>query len=211
MFGTKITKEELTTAATPKYAPRISKPYLGPAVLTKAGRVDIGRDDMEKKTTIQFEFKCLAPETKGLTHQHTEWNPNDDDPTKLESKIKNLKLRLGYMLGYFVDEDEAVDVINSAESWEQLVDGISALLERGKEGWQSKAVSIKVLGSVWNGSTKLAFPNYLGFISDENSAQVVAFSTKEIANNREYLDALESPSSSSAELDVAGTTVPSVF
>lgn len=192
-FGTSI--EELEAKERP---PSLNEPYLGPARL-----LDVRRDeDFAGKgfDVMLFEFELLGEGHKGQRHTHIEWSPKETDS---ESKVENLHLRLFTIAKYFC-KPEAVEKAMNVQTddvdvlWDKMTKNIQTLFDKYlKDEYKTTKdkddLQIKVVGSVYDTQdgerkSKLAFTNYLGFMSDSESASAVTFSNKEKESNAEYLE-----------------------
>ena len=103
---------------------------------------------------IVFEF---SKDGKVLTH--TEWEPKDNDPEVLKSKIENQMKRLKHIATKFVSGD---DLNISADNFENLAAKYIAILGNKYKGVK---VRVKVVYSN-NGFTTL--PKYIPFIENMN-------------------------------------------
>lgn len=100
---------------------------------------------------LAFYFK----DEEGKELSHTEWEPTDDDPKKLEDKITNQMKRVKHIATKFISED---DFVFDANDFKDFAEKTIKSLD-GK--YNNKKVRIKVVYS-WNNYTSL--PNYVPFI-----------------------------------------------
>lgn len=188
-----------------EFAPRLTKPYLGPAKLLSGGSDTVGKDSQYK--VIKFTFLVLDPDLKGVQHEHAIFEPDSSD----EEKVDKMRARVAHILKYFVGEEMALSAVNAATSFDNLGTNVTKALERTEAQWKDKEVSIKVLGSVYNGKARLDFPAYLGFIADEESAAALAWGRRELSDNAQYLAALETPATSSTEVEGSPVAAANTF
>lgn len=199
-YGSEINKDSLQGG---DFAPRITDPYLGPAKLVTYKSQEIKKESTgEEWNILNFEFLLLDDDVKGLVHQTALYEP---DPTD-DDKIDKSNARIGYILKYFVGEDNAINCVNAATSWANLCINVGKVLEHTRSEWENKIVTIKVLGSVYQGKNRLDFPGYKGFITDENSEKQLTWGIKELKSNQDYLAAINTPASTSEEVAKGSST-----
>lgn len=195
-YGTKLGNESLKGS---EFAPSLTQPYLGPAKLVSGGPAQIGKDT--KYDVIRFIFTALGDGAKGLQYEEVIFEPDSGD----DERIDKMRSRVAYILQYFTGEEMALAAVNAADSFEALAANVQKALERAKDVWPEKIVTIKVLGSVYNSKPRLGFPGYKGFIADEESATPLAWSRRELTDNAAYKAAIEAPAT--AEEEVEGSPV----
>jgi len=200
-YGKQLAAEDLQGN---DFAPRLTKPYLGPAKLLSGGLDTVGKEG--EWTVIKFIFQLLDPEFKGVQHESAIFEPQDED-----DRVEKMQRRVAYILKYFVGEEMALNAVNAATSFENLAANVSEALRRAEDSWKTKEVQVKVLGSVYNGKARLDFPAYLGFIGDENSAAALSWGRREISDNAAYLASLETPATTASEMGGSPTSAPNTF
>ena len=197
-------------------APRLKRPYCGPAILESIEKRTVSVSG-EEKVLLQFNYQMTDNSQFADTdipikvHQTTEWEPDESDtvppsPNK-NSKLQNKLNRIGYTLKYFIGEEDAKKLTQMKgstlkEAWELMVDNIVEAFE-DIDTTSKKDLKAKVTGSVWKGNAKLRMPNYLGFLSDSNSEYPVSFTQREEEENREYMRAISETPSSNEEVETA--------
>lgn len=95
--------------------------------------------------------------TEGLTFVHTEYQPQDEDSTKLTKKEANLAKRLRHIGKKFVSED-ALKAIGKVESFEQLAKAYIRIIGDNYKGILLRAKII------YNNKNFTTFPNYVPFV-----------------------------------------------
>lgn len=187
-FGT--SKEEIQDSGNASY---LSMPYLGEARLSS-----VVVEDIESKSgdlypdVLKFQFKVLGEDVagndvKGQIVEKAEFPPRDDDDQK---KITNKTGRIGYIMKYFMPEEDVL--INNVSSWREFADVVVKRFEKNS-GYSDVPVKLKVVGNVYNGNANVQIPNYKGFLQGEQSDSAITFSKNELAANREYMQAQTLP------------------
>jgi hypothetical protein len=194
-FDVQATNEGIQTEA--RY-PRLDTPYCGPLFLESVQRDILGNGYL----VLQFNWRLTddsqwEEDVPQKVYSKTEWEPREEDfipsdPTK-SSKAQNLMNRIAYMLSYYVGEEDALELCQMqgstiSEAWENLVDRVVSHMQTVDH---SRTIKGKILGSVYKGKERLDMPNYIGFLSDENSEVPVTFSRRDKKQNAEYLTSLQ--------------------
>jgi len=187
--------------------PRLDTPYCGPLYLES-----VTQDVVNDKVVLNFNWRLTDDDqwedvSTEKVYTKTEWQPEEEDfvasdPSK-SSKAQNLINRVAYMLSYYVGEEDAVALAQMQgttveDAWQNLVDNVVEAMDSVDH---SRTIRGKILGSVYKGKERLNMPNYIGFLSDENSDQPVTFGKRDKKQNREYLAALNDTPTDNATMD----------
>lgn len=187
-FGT--SKAEIQDSGNASY---LSMPYLGEARLAS-----VFVEDIESKSgdvfpdVLKFQFKVLGEDVqgndvKGQIVEKAEFPPREDDDQK---KITNKTGRIGYIMKYFMPEEDVL--INNVSSWREFADVVVKRFEKNS-GYVDVPVKLKVVGNVYNGNANVQIPNYKGFLQGKDSESAITFSKNELSANREYIQAQTVP------------------
>lgn len=93
---------------------------------------------------------------EGKPFSHTEWEPKETDPIKLESKTNNLLKRVKHIATKFVSKD-AFDAIVSTD-FKSFCEGVQKVIS---EKYKGVKVRLKV---TYNNKNFTSFPNYVPFV-----------------------------------------------
>lgn len=178
MYGLKAGSENLDGISIPSLAPGIYKDYELKEV--KFDNTTKG-DGTKGKQIITFLFD--GPQG---SHQHTEYEVDPND-AKAESKGANLFKRVGHIMSKYVDKNLILS--QKFTDFATLGNWVVNTLNPVKTGVK---VEIKVMGNVYNGEARAAFPGYPPFIARPGHAEYksLAMTANENAENKKYHDHL---------------------
>lgn len=188
MFGT--SKEDIQDSGNASY---LNTPYLGDAVLSNVFVEDINSKSGDTyPNVLKFQFIVLGKDildndVKGQIVEKAEFPPRDTDTP---DKIRNKTGRIGYIMKYFMKEEDVL--ISNVNSWAEFVDVVVKRFEKNGS-YSSVPVRLKVVGNVYNGNANVQIPNYKGFLQGEDSMSAISFSNNEMKANREYIQAIQEP------------------
>ena len=144
----------------------------------------------EQYEVFDLSFECMSGEKKGFEFRHRifEFSENETSDKPVEEQRNNWGKHIAYILSYFINEKNALTILNESNDWNQLRANIQKALEHEKlQAWKKKVIMGKVLGFVTTkGQAVLGFPRYLGFIADDKSEKPLAFSRRERQENARY-------------------------
>lgn len=146
------------------------------------------QDGSEGKHILNFVFKGKYEKDDvqiNGTHQHTEWDPADD-----EKKGLNLQKRVEHILAKFISReqmDELLDKIEE-ETFEGYANEIAKIFNSPEimEKRKNQKVTFKIVGNVYMNKKRAGFPLYVGFIVKDG--EDLKFSTGEDAANAQYFN-----------------------
>lgn len=117
---------------------------------------DVLLKDVEYKVSTQGnQYLVFHFEKDGKALSHTEWEPSDDDPQKLENKTNNQIKRIKHIVTKFIPEDQ---YIIDVEDFKAFCESTLNLLG---QNYLEKLVRLKV---VYNFNNYTSLPNYTPFI-----------------------------------------------
>ncbi|HKL13706.1 MAG TPA: hypothetical protein VJ907_08880 [Halanaerobiales bacterium] len=124
--------------------------------------LDVGIHDDVEMTSVEFKqsdkgnkFLVFTFEKDKKVVTHTEWEPKDQDPEKLEEKTINQIKRVKHIVTKYIPEEQYEFNVSN---FEEFCNKTIALL--GSK-YQGKKVRIKI---VYNYSNYTTLPNYVPFI-----------------------------------------------
>lgn len=194
-------------------APFLSMPYLGPARLVKVYKEDIeGKDGTTYPNVLKFQFKVLGEDiegnnVKGHIIEKAEFPPREDDD---QEKVNNKTGRIGYIMKYFMSEEDAIIDGSQIKNWEHFVDTVLKRFEKNSD-FNEVPVRLKVPANVYNGSANLQIPNYKGFLQGKDSDHSISFSRSEQQDNRKYQEAQTLPGDDEEPVGVGAGDADDLF
>lgn len=172
----------------------LDRPYLGKARLVSVEN-PIFKTKNGDQMVLRFTFELGGNPEMGVAKHtmfsHTMFEPKPlptDTNEKFREKLLNRLSVLAYMSKYWIGEEEAKKFTGA--TWEEFCRSVvTAFYDENKQLINGdKIVLIKVLGSVYNNKPNLGFPNYRGFISDDESQAPVTLTRDDIINNEQFMN-----------------------
>ena len=161
----------------------------------------------EKYEVFDLSFLCKSGEKKGFEFRHRifDFSENVNSEKTVDEQRTNWGKHIAYILSYFINEKNALKILNESADWDQLRANIQKALEHEKlQAWKKKVVMLKILGFVNNkNQAVLGFPRYLGFIADDKSEKPLSFSKRERTENAHYAVQLKAEIEATADEDVS--------
>ena len=165
----------------------LNMPYLGSATIDSVELKEINKtEDCFVVSFTVHDTDVRGNSVRGYNHERVEWAPDENTD---KEKVKKAVDRVAYFVTKFFPEEKQSEILSiEGDSWRDYC--LKMIQYLNNTTYIGKQVSIKVVGSVYEGKPSISTPKYPGWIYTDD--QLPSFSKKEMISNSEYIAALSS-------------------
>ena len=177
--------------------------FLEPDIYENGSLAEVKKETVPTKGGEEpLALAFYVADAKGQQHRHLEFEPS---PGTEEKKILNKLARIKHIVRCF-DEEEitAIDTGAKTLDFDGFDDLCNWVIDKIEATRAETSIDFKIVGNINNKTGKpfAGFPGYLGFMCVSGSGDALRFSTRELAQNKEYADAVAASQNTASDSDL---------